>query len=522
MANTGDESNGDRYPNNSDITLIALRQQIERMNIVVGDIRDRANVKEDREATMARFLNGLNKDIADIVDLHHYVELEDMETTKGKEEASSKSKGIYDSQTSRNRDIKCFKCLGSGHISSQCPNKRVMILKDREVMTDDDDDDSMPSIEDNSDLGIEYAEEGECLVVRRALNCQIKEHDLNEQRENNFHTRCLVNNKLCSLIIDGGSVTNVASTTMVEKLNLPIIRHPRPYKLQWLNECGEIKVDKQVLVSFSIGKYCDEILCDVVPMHAGHILLGRPWEFDRKEFADAFPKEIPPGLPPIGGIEHQIDFFRRVTILNNITVNKRLDDHLNILHSVFEALRKDNLSTNLKKYDFYMDKKVFLSFVMSANGIVVDGKIIRAIKEWPTPKSIIEVRSFHGLASFYKGFLKDFSTPSAPLTKVIKKSIRFKCEKEQDTAFYKLKNQLCSAHVLSLPNFSKTFKIVYGFNLLTPLDLLPIPIDERTSIDGKEKAEIVKQLHERVKQPIEKKNEQYASKANKGRRRVLF
>ncbi|KAF7812552.1 Transposon Ty3-I Gag-Pol polyprotein [Senna tora] len=66
------------------------------------------------------------------------------------------------------------------------------------------------------------------------------------------------------------------------------------------------------------------------------------------------------------------------------------------------------------------------------------------------------------------------------------------------------------------------FEIVYGFNPLTPLDLLPIPIDERKSIDGKKKAEIVKQLHERVKQHIEKKNEQYASKANKGRRRVLF
>ncbi|KAF7800459.1 uncharacterized protein G2W53_045101 [Senna tora] len=288
----------------------------------------RANVQEDREATMARFLNGLNKDIADIVDLHHYVELEDMvhmaikvekqlkrkgfskfnsgastslkqnwkkgertfqqESTKGKEEASSKSKGIYDSQTSRNRDIKCFKCLGSGHISSQCPNKRVMILKDREVMTDDDNDGSMPSLEDNSDLGIEYAVEGECLVVRRALNYEIKEHELNEQRENIFHTRCLVNNKVCSLIIDGESVTNVASTTMVEKLNLPIIRHPRPYKLQWLNECGEIKVDKQFLVSYSIGKYCDEILCDVVPMHAGHILLGRPWEFHRKVKKDGF------------------------------------------------------------------------------------------------------------------------------------------------------------------------------------------------------------------------------------------
>ncbi|KAF7841762.1 uncharacterized protein G2W53_004060 [Senna tora] len=124
--------------------------------------------------------------------------------------------------------------------------------------------------------------EGECLVVRRDLICQIEKHVLNEQRENIFRIRYRFQNKVCRLIIDGGSVTNVASTTMVEKLNLPTVRHPRPYKLQWSNECGEIKVDKQVLVSFSIGKYCDQILCDVVPMHAGHILLGRPWELDRK------------------------------------------------------------------------------------------------------------------------------------------------------------------------------------------------------------------------------------------------
>ncbi|KAF7827352.1 Transposon Ty3-I Gag-Pol polyprotein [Senna tora] len=66
------------------------------------------------------------------------------------------------------------------------------------------------------------------------------------------------------------------------------------------------------------------------------------------------------------------------------------------------------------------------------------------------------------------------------------------------------------------------FEIVYGFNQLTPLDLLPLPIDERTSIYGKKKAEIVKQLHEHVKQQIENKNEQYASKANKRKKACSF
>ena len=59
-------------------------------------------------------------------------------------------------------------------------------------------------------------------------------------------------------------------------------------KLQWLNDCGEVKVNKQVLVSFSIGRYKDEVLCDVVPMHVGYILLGRPWQYDRRVTHDGY------------------------------------------------------------------------------------------------------------------------------------------------------------------------------------------------------------------------------------------
>jgi len=86
-----------------------------------------------------------------------------------------------------------------------------------------------------------------------------------------------------STIIDGGSCANVASTRVVEELGLPTISHTKPYKLQWLSVEGEIMVNKQVLITFAIEKYKDEVLCDVVLMEARHILLGRPWQYDRQD-----------------------------------------------------------------------------------------------------------------------------------------------------------------------------------------------------------------------------------------------
>ena len=105
-------------------------------------------------------------------------------------------------------------------------------------------------------------------------------------KEKIFFTQGANNNKTCSIIIDSGSCVNVASTRVVDKLSLNTIPHAKPYKLSWLSEEGEIKVDKQVLIKFSIGNYKDEVLCDLVPMEATHILLGRPWQFDRKAFHD--------------------------------------------------------------------------------------------------------------------------------------------------------------------------------------------------------------------------------------------
>ena len=100
----------------------------------------------------------------------------------------------------------------------------------------------------------------------------------------------------------------------------------------------------------------------------------------------------------------------------------------------------------------------FLGYIVSAQGIKVDESKIKAIRPWPIPKWIRDVCSFHGLASFYRRFIRNFSTIMASMTEVIKDTSS-KWTSEAQRAFEEVKSKLTQAPALALPCFDEVFKV---------------------------------------------------------------
>ncbi|XP_074302274.1 uncharacterized protein LOC141633751 [Silene latifolia] len=456
-------------------------------------------LEEVEEQKMSRFLRGLNYNIASSVELYPYsdfdtlcglcLEVESQGKSKyggGSSSDSGKNKSWTKTETNPKTEtlsssfvspskatassnatpkttaketnmskVRCFKCQGFGHYQSTCPNKRVVTL--REAVECEEEDELVEDYE---------APIYDTNLVLRTLQVKTLPTD-SEQRNQLFHTKCRVNDKWCSLIIDGGSCTNAASTEMVSKLGLVTTKHPHPYALHWLDDGSSVKVTKQARVGLVMGSYVDEVLCDVIPMDACHILLGRPWQYDR-DFGDVFPDELPAGLPPLRGIEHQIDLIPGSTLPNKAAYRCNLEETKELQRQIDELMERGYVRESMSpcavpvllvpKKDGSWRIVVVLGYVVSKDGVSVDQSKIEAIRSWPEPKTVSEVRSFHGLASFYRRLIRNFSTITSPITECLKKG-GFEWGVAAKQAFELIKERLCTAPILALPDFSQPFEV---------------------------------------------------------------
>ena len=136
-----------------------------------------------------------------------------------------------------------------------------------------------------------------------------------------------------------------------------------------------------------------------------------------------------------------------------------LTKHLQHLRMVFEVLLKDEWKIKLSKCSFAQTQISYLGHTISAQGVGTDPKKVQAITEWPTPANAKELRSFLGLAGYYKKFVKHFGIISKPLTELLKKNTIFIWTSEHAKSFAALQHALSHSPILVLPDFSKPFCI---------------------------------------------------------------
>jgi hypothetical protein len=301
------------------MTVKEYTEEFYKLNIRTGQ-------REKDEEKVSRYINGLRYEIQDEINMMSVRTVEDAyqfalkaeekltrkqsQRGRGKSPVPNKGKGVAHDKAHKSKDetekphshserggssrgrqdggrsssrgrgrsrgeVRCYACGKTGHMSWECPEKKKEGGGEAHI-----------SEAQRRNVEAEGAEDGTSLMLRKVLLKPEAEVEKPVQRNSLFRTTCKTKDRVCKVIIDSGSTDNLVSTEMVEKLELETTAHPKPYKVSWLQKGHQVMVTKQCLVEFKIGGYRDEILCDVIPMDVCHILLGRPWQFDRNVIHD--------------------------------------------------------------------------------------------------------------------------------------------------------------------------------------------------------------------------------------------
>ena len=147
-----------------------------------------------------------------------------------------------------------------------------------------------------------------------------------------------------------------------------------------------------------------------------------------------------------------LDQFVIVFIDDILVYSQNEDEHREHLRRVLEVLRAHRLFAKFSKCEFWLSSVSFLGHVVSRDGISVDPKKIEAVRDWDRPTTVTEIRSFLGLAGYYRRFVENFSKIVAPLTRLTQKNVKFVWLDAFESSFKKLKECLTTAPMLALSN----------------------------------------------------------------------
>nr|AAM00970.1 Putative retroelement [Oryza sativa Japonica Group]ABB47126.1 retrotransposon protein, putative, Ty3-gypsy subclass [Oryza sativa Japonica Group] len=154
-----------------------------------------------------------------------------------------------------------------------------------------------------------------------------------------------------------------------------------------------------------------------------------------------------------------LDKFVVVFIDDILIYSKSEEEHEQHLRLVLEKLKEHQLYAKFSKCDFWLTEVKFLGHVITAQGVAVDPSNVESVTKWTPPKTVSQIRSFLGLAGYYRRFIENFSRIARPMTQLLKKDEKFKWTAECDKSFEELKKKLVSAPVLILPDQMKDFQV---------------------------------------------------------------
>ncbi|KAJ9519127.1 hypothetical protein QJQ45_007681 [Haematococcus lacustris] len=147
------------------------------------------------------------------------------------------------------------------------------------------------------------------------------------------------------------------------------------------------------------------------------------------------------------------------------------EEHVQHLRQVLQLMRENKFYAKLAKCEFNKTQLAFLGHIVGSKGIAVDPAKVQVVKEWPTPRNLKDLQAFLGLANYFRRFIPNFSSLAAPLTTLTSKQVAAAYDwghfgGAELAAFTELKEALCSAPVLALPDFSKPFVVCTDASLV--------------------------------------------------------